>query len=177
MNINPILHGGPNRPPLADDLSWFLRGCSKWAQISWVCFYQHLPRPIEAIFQKKILKFWKTEIFFFDRSDIKGSPLWNFFFSKLFFSIFLVTNHTFSTWICILHVLSFLLRYITWVLVKIFKFSFFTIEFLSITKFFPQPLMAKIIIKKDCFWYVWTGKDQNFVLRIIFCHLHANWRP
>ena len=75
-----------------------------------------------------------------------------FFFSKLFFSIFLVTNHTFSTWICILHVLSFLLRYITWVLVKIFKFSFFTIEFLSITKFFLRPLTAKIIITKILLW-------------------------
>ena len=97
------------------------------------------------------------------------------FFSKLIFSIFLVTNHTFSTWICILHVLSFLLRYITWVLVKIFKFSFFTIEFLSITKFFPRPLTAKIIIKKGCFWYVWIGKDQNFALRTILGHFHANW--
>ena len=54
-------------------------------------------------------------------------------------------------------------------------FTFFTIEFLLKTKFFPGPLTVKIIIKKDCFWYEWTGKDQNFVLRTIFCHFHANW--
>ena len=166
--------GGSKRPPLADYLSWFLGGCSKWAQISWLCFYQYLPRPIEAIFQKKILKTWKTEFFFSTVPTSKGPPF-EIFFSKLFFSIFLVTNHTFSTWICILHVLSFLLMYITWVLVKIFKFSFFTIEFLSITKFFPRPLTAKIIIKKGCFWYVWIGKDQNFALRTILGHFHANW--
>ena len=44
---------------------------------------------------------------------------------KIIFFQFFVTNHTFSTWIWILHVFSFLLRYITWVLVKIFKFSLF----------------------------------------------------
>ena len=124
-SLNPILHGrGFTEPPLVDDLSWFLGGCSKWAQISWVCFSQHLPRPIEAIFQKKILKFWKTEKKFFDHSDIKGSPLWKKNFKIKFFH-FLVTNHTFSTWIWISYVLSFLLRCITWVLVKIFTFSLF----------------------------------------------------
>ena len=43
-----------------------------------------------------------------------------------------------------------------------FQIFIFTIKFLSITKFFPPPLTAKIVIKKDCFWYVWTDKPQNF---------------
>ena len=127
-------------------------------------------------FSKKNFEILKNGNFFFRPFRHQRVPPLKFFFSKLFFSIFLVTNHTFSTWICILHVLSFLLRYITWVLVKIFKFSFFTIEFLSITKFFPRPLTAKITIKKDCFWYVWTGKDQNFALRTIFGHFNSNWQ-
>ena len=44
-------------------------------------------------------------------------------------------------------------------------FHFFTIKFLLVTKFFPQPLTAKMIIIEGCFWYVWIGKDQNFALR------------
>ena len=87
--LNPILHGrGFTEPPLVDDLSWFLGGCSKWAQISWVCFSHHLPRPIEAIFQKKILKFWKTEKKIFNHSNIKGSPLWKKNFKIKFFHFF-----------------------------------------------------------------------------------------
>ena len=126
-------------------------------------------------FSKKFFENLKNGNFFFRPFRLQRVPPLKFFFSKLIFSIFLVTNHTFSTWICILHVLSFLLMYITWVLVKISKFSFFTIEFLSMTKFFPRPLTAKIIIKKGCFWYVWIGKDQNFALRTILGHFHANW--
>ena len=123
--LNPILHGGWfTEPPLVDDLSWFLGGCSKWAQISWLCFFQHFPRPIEAIFQKKIWNFEKLKKSFSTVLTSKGPPFEKKN-SKLNFSIFLVTNHTFSTWIWISYVLSFLLRYITWVLVKIFKFSLF----------------------------------------------------
>ena len=88
--------GGSNWPPLADDLSWFLRGCSKWAQISWVCFYQHLPRPIEAIFQKKILKFWKTEIFFSTVPTSKGPPFEIFFFKIIFFHFFSNKSYFFN---------------------------------------------------------------------------------
>ena len=130
--------------------------------------------PLKPFFKKKFWNFEKRKFFFLTVPTSKGPPF-EFLFFKIKFFHFLVTNHTFSTWICILHVLSFLLRYITWVLVKIFKFSFFTIEFLSITKFFPRPLTAKIIIKKGCFWYVWIGKDQNFALRTILGHFHANW--
>ena len=45
------------------------------------------------------------------------------------------------------------------------------------TNYIPQPLAAKIVIKKDYFWYLWTAKDQNFALRTIFGHHHANWLP
>ena len=50
-------------------------------------------------------------------------------------------------------------------------------NFQSITNFIPQPLTTKIVIKSDHFWYLWTAKDQNFALRPIFGHHHANWLP
>ena len=70
----------------------------------------------------EILKNWKKKNF--TVSTPKGPP----FGKKIQKSKnlgFFPKNHTFSTWIWILHVLSFLLRYITSVLLKIFKFSFF----------------------------------------------------
>ena len=173
--FNPMLHGGgvhrtpPGRWSLVIS-RWMLEMSSNFMTL----FLSTFATSHWSHFSKKNFENLKNGNFFFDRSDFKGSPLW-IFFSKIIFSIFLVTNHTFSTWICILHVLSFLLMYITWVLVKISKFSFFTIELLSMTKFFPRPLTAKIIIKKGCFWYVWIGKDQNFALRTILGHFHANW--
>ena len=76
-------------------------------------------------FSKKNFEILKNGNFFFRPFRHQRVPPLKFFFSKLNFSIFLVTNHTFSTWIWISYVLSFLLRYITWVLVKIFNFSLF----------------------------------------------------
>ena len=73
-------------------------------------------------FSKKNFENLKNGNFFFRPFRLQRVPPLKFFFSKLFFSIFLVTNHIFSTWIWILLVLSFLLKYITWVLVKIFTF-------------------------------------------------------
>ena len=122
MWINPILHGGGSSgPPLEVYLAWRLSGRSDGAQISWLCFFLHLLCPIEATFQKKFLEIWKIAKIFFDRSDIKGSPLWK----KKIFAI----NHTFSIWIWILYVLSFLLMYITYTFIKIFDFSLFYYEF------------------------------------------------
>ena len=108
----------------------------------------------------KILKNWKKIKFYCSDTSVKNIQKndRNGFFKK--------KNHIFSTWIWFLHVFSFLLRYITYVLVKIFKFLFFlSIKFLSMTNFIPWPLVAEIVIKRDCFWYLWTGKDQNIYLR------------
>ena len=91
--LNPILHGGWfTEPPLVDDLSWFLSGCSKWAQISWLCFFQHFPCPIEAIFQKRVLKNWKKQFLIVPTS--KGPPFEKKNFEINFFH-FLVTNPTY----------------------------------------------------------------------------------
>ena len=175
-NINPILHGGGSSWPPPGGISrvtpqWTLRLSSYFMTL----FLSTFIMSHWGHFSKKNFENLKNRKNVFRPLRHQRVPPLKKNFWKLFFSNFFVTNHTFSTWIWILHVLSFLLMYITWVLVKISNFRFFTIEFLSITKFFPWPLMARIIIKKVCFWYVWTGKDQNFVLRTIFCHFNANW--
>ena len=88
ISFNPILHGGGHFVPAhVGDPSWFLGGCPKWAHISWLCFIHHFIGPIEAIFQKKIWKFWKIEKKNFYVSTPKGPPFgkknWkNWFFSK-----------------------------------------------------------------------------------------------
>ena len=131
--------------------------------------------PLKPFF-KKILEILKNQKKIFLIVPTSKGPPFEKKISKLNFSIFLVTNHTFSTWIWISYVLSFLLRYITWVLVKFFNFSLFYYKISISNQVLPRPLTAKIPIKKDCFWYVWTGKDQNFALRTIFGHFNANWQ-
>ena len=73
----------------------------------------------------KIFEKWKKN--FLTISTSKGPPFGkkienfkkNFFFGK---------NHTFSFWICIVHVLSFLLMYITLMYQKILNFDIFLHE-------------------------------------------------
>ena len=149
--INPILHGGWfTEPPLVDDLSWFLSGCSKWAQISWLCFFQHFTSPIEAIFQKKFWNFenWKKD--FLIVSTSKGPPFEKNFL-KFFFSYFFAINHIFFIWIWILHVFSFLLMYITYTFIKIFEFSLFYYEFSVDYQFHSSASHSKNIHQKLSF--------------------------
>ena len=101
---------GPLWPGQPWTASLFPQGKSYDHQNSWLCFCLCLNGPMKVIFGVCFQNFWKTEKNFFDDFDIKGSPLWKknrkyqkkFFFGK---------NHTFSFWICIVHVLSFLLMY------------------------------------------------------------------
>ena len=79
-------------------------------------------------------KFLKNGNFYFWQFWHQRVPLWkkNQKFPKTnFFS----KNYTFSFWICILHVLSFLLRYITLMYLKISNFDLFSHE-----KFHFSPL-------------------------------------
>ena len=80
------------------------------------------------------LKFLKNGKILFDNFDIKGSPLWKKienFQKPIFFQKIIL----FSFWICIVHVLSFLLRYITLMYLKISNFDLFSHE-----KFHFSPL-------------------------------------
>ena len=58
---------------------------------------------------------------------IEGSPLWkkNWRYQKKFFFL---KNISFSFWICIVHILSFILRYITLVYVNFSNFNLFLLE-------------------------------------------------
>ena len=80
-------------------------------------------------FSKKIFENLKNRkklfrSFWHQRVPPLEKKIWNFFFP-----IFFLINHTFSIWIWILHVLSFLLMYITYTFIKIFEFSLFYYEF------------------------------------------------
>ena len=103
-----------------DNRSRLLSRCPKWAHNSWLCFFQNFMGPVEASFQNKLWNFEKSE----EKNFLQDQRLQTI---KRFVEIevFFVIIHTFISWIWILHVLSFFLRYITWVLVKIFKFSLF----------------------------------------------------
>ena len=80
---------------------------------------------------KKIFFFWnfwkiKKKIYLTVLTS-KGPPLKKN--SKIyFFSFFFTKNHTASFWICILHVLSFVLRYVTIIYLKISNFDLFMLE-------------------------------------------------
>ena len=47
-------------------------------------------------------------------------------------------------------------------------FIFLAIKFPLMTNSIPWPLAAKIVIRGDCFGYLWTDKDQNIYLRSSF---------
>ena len=92
--------------------------------------------------KKKFEKFEKLKEKFLVPTP-KGPPFWRKNFKKIKKSYLFLKNHAFSTWIWILHVLSFILMYITYILLKIFNFPIFAIRFRSMTNFIPFPLTAK----------------------------------
>ena len=59
-NVRPILHKeGHFVPTHVDDSMCCFCGCPKWANFSWLCFFQHLPSPIDTVFEKKFEKIEK----------------------------------------------------------------------------------------------------------------------
>ena len=146
-----------------DNCSWLPCRCPKWAHIYCLCFFHHFEGSVKAIFQKKIeiLKNREKRL----ASETKGCKKSKIFEkSGVFFKI-----QTLSSWILILRVFSFLLRYRTWVLLKFFKFSsFWAMKFTSKTNFILWPVVKKIIIRGDCFWYLWTARDQSIYFRSSF---------
>ena len=156
--------GGHFVPAHVDDPSSLLDGCPKWPHISWLCFIQHSLGPIEAIFKKYFWKFWKIEkkeIYFptpkgppFGKKIEKLKKIW--FFQKKSIFLHLNLNSTCSK-------LSFEVHNIG--IAQNFQiFNFLPINFSSMTNFIRWPLAANIVLKRDCFWYQWTAKDQNIYL-------------
>ena len=86
--VNPILHGaGHFVPRLVDYLVWLFGESPNLSHFSWLCFFQHLLCPIEAIFQKKkfeILKNRKniSRPFRHQRVPPLKKKFWKLFFSN-----------------------------------------------------------------------------------------------
>ena len=76
--------------------------------------------PLRPLFKKNFWKFEKSQKFFSIVPTSKGPPSEKKIL-KIFFSNFFAINHTFSIWIWNLHVLSFLLMYITYTFIKILR--------------------------------------------------------
>ena len=124
---------------------------------------QHSLGPIEAIFKNFFWKFWKIE-----KKEIyvptpkvppfgkKIEKLKFLFFSKKSIFLHLNLNFTCSKFSFEVHNIGF---------AQIFQiFNFFPINFSSMTNFIRRHLVANIVLKRDCFWYQWTPKDQNIYL-------------
>ena len=104
------------------------------------------------------LNFWKNEFFLIVLTS-KGPPLWKKI-QKFPKTIFFSKNPSFSFWICIVHVLSILLRYITLMYLKKLNSELFLH-----TKFHFLPLSFN------------SQHGQNYSsLSAVFGHIAIWWR-
>ena len=88
---------------------------------------------------------------------------------KILKTIFFSKNYTFSFWICIVHILSVLLRYITLMYLKILNFYLFLhTKFQFFFTVFQRPAWPKLQFIKCCFWCLWTAKDQKNWMEVNF---------
>ena len=126
--LNPIpTEGGPfgpEQPKIVWHFHSFMTGVTKIHDF--VCFSICLV-PVKLFWEKKLWNFEKLKKTILTVSTPKGPPFGKKI-KKIKFFVSFPKNHTISTWIWILHVLSFLLRYIISVFLKIFIFSFFRYE-------------------------------------------------
>ena len=151
VDINPILHGWGGSvwpPPPAVFWLWLFGQCFKWTDFSWLCSFQHSTGPSKAIFRIFFQIFgkfrlegtWSPKILTQNLKKSKKSNFSNW-------------NHTFSSWIWILHDLSFLLRYIAFLYLKIENFWFFASEiFYRWPLPLRRPLSAKLRNWEGCIW-------------------------
>ena len=107
------------------------------------------------------MKFWKIEKNNFTISTPKGPPFEKKI-KKIKFFVSFSKNHTIFTWIWILHVLSFLLRYIISVFQNFQIFIVLAMKFPPIATFIFWFLMAKIVIIGDYFGNLWTAKQEFY---------------
>ena len=99
---------------------------------------------------------------------MKISPFQHQKKSKPLNLLFLFTKNTTSSWIWILHILSFLLRYLISVMLKNFKFSFFVYEIFNDYHFHSLNPSSKKSHQK----WLWTAKDKNIYWRSSFGHFN-----
>ena len=101
-------------------------GYGLWPQKFMILFLFIFEWSYKGHFSMLFLKFLKNGNFLFDNFEIKGSPFKKLKkFQKI---LFFAKNHTFSFWICIVHVLSFLLMYITLMYQKFSILTYFCMK-------------------------------------------------
>ena len=155
MDFNPIpTEGGPFGPKQPKTVWHFHSLMAGVTKIHDFVYFSTCLVLVKLFLKKKIMKSWKIEKNIFTVLTPKGPPFGKKLKKiKLFVSF--PKNHTISTWIWILHVLSFLLRYMMSILLNFFKFSLFlAMKFPSITTFILRPLAAKIVIIGDYFGHL-----------------------
>ena len=129
VNLNPIpTGGGPFWAP--NDLKQ-----SGISTVLWLESPKFMTLFISVSVWSQWSYFWKKELWNFEKLKKKNLPFRHQRVPPLEKKIqksknlvFFPKNYTISTWIWILHVLSFLLRYIMSVFLQIFIFSFFIYE-------------------------------------------------
>ena len=146
----------------------FLQGKGYNHQNSRLCFCLCLNDLIKVIFQICFWNFWKTELFFFDSFDIKGSPLWKkiwkfpktiFLFKKSYF--FFLNLH------CTRSKRSFEVYYSH--VSKNFEFwPIFAYKISIFATVLQQSAWPKLQFIKCCFWCLWTAKDQKNWMEVDF---------
>ena len=154
----PILHkGGHIVLTHVNNCMCCFCGCSKWANFS--CFFQYLPSPINAIFEKKMKELKNYKKIKFHCSDTSGKNIekskYGFLIKQIIVFICKSDFYMFSAFE--VHNICFRQNFQI--------FVFLSIKFSSMTNVIPWPLAAEIVIKRDCVWYLWPDKDQNIYLR------------
>ena len=115
---------GPKQPKIVWHFHSFMTGVTKIHDF--VCFSICLV-PVKLFWEKKLWNFEKLKKTILTVSTPKGPPFGKKI-KKIKFFVSFPKDHTISTLIWILHVPSFLLRYVMSVFRKIFIFSFFSYE-------------------------------------------------
>ena len=159
--FNPILHGGGLWPRWPKTVCRFRRNRARLTKIhDFVPFgTRQMPDKPFLEFFLKVSENWASKIFRGPRALGKKSK-------NRKKSIFFARNLTFSGWIFIVYVLSFLLRYTYNTSVaqnlKFRPFLAWKISFLTIVIW--QLVAAKVYHIEGCFGCLWEAKDQNIYL-------------
>ena len=115
---------GPEHPKSVWHIRSFMAGVTK---IHDFVYFSTCLVPVKQFLKKRLWNLEKLKKIFSPFWHQRVPPLEKKL-KKIKFFVSFPKNHTISTWIWILHVLSFLLRYIISVFLKIFIFSFFSYE-------------------------------------------------
>ena len=142
---------GPAQPKTVWHFHSFMAGVTK---IHDFVYFSTCLVPVKQFLKKRLWNLEKLKKIFSPFWHQRVPPLEKKL-KKIKFFVSFPKNHTISTWIWILHVLSFLLRYMMSILLNFFKFSLFlAMKFPWITTFILRSLAAKIVIIGDYFGHL-----------------------